>query len=238
MSSDVYRPPIIFVPGTWFDGRLFAGQTEPLSSEYTPRIADVTCSDSIEEMAEDVLAKAPRHFALVGQSMGGIVALEISRRVPERVTHLALIDTTPNAELPGRASIRMSNLAAVARGESESLLRETLAPLYLAQCHQTDLQITNTVIQMGLDLGPDVFRRQSRALERRVDREWLLASIQCPTLVLCGREDKLCPESLHAAMAVKIPRADLIVLAECGHLAPLERPSAVTNSIRCLLERS
>ncbi|MDE1921874.1 MAG: alpha/beta fold hydrolase [Gammaproteobacteria bacterium] len=238
MSSAPHRPPVLFVPGTWLDGRLFAAQTEALSGRFAPLIADITRSDSIEALAADVLAGAPERFALVGLSMGGIVALEIYRCAPERVTHLALLDTTPKAESADRASSRLSALAAVARGESETLLRETLAPRYLAPTNRSDGRLTGAVVQMGLDLGPETFKRQSRALERRADREPMLPSITCPTLVLCGREDLLCPQSLHAAMAAQIPRADLVVLGECGHLAPLERPGGVTNAIRDLMERS
>ncbi|MDE2296027.1 MAG: alpha/beta fold hydrolase [Gammaproteobacteria bacterium] len=231
------QSPLLLIPGTWLDGRLFAAQRQALSTECDVQLADVSRSDSIDAMAADVLADAPPRFALVGLSMGGIVALEIQRRAPERVTHLGLFDTTPRPEAPERAHARVAALEAVARGDAESLVRDTLAPNYLAHANRTDPGLIEAVVRMALDLGPEVFVRQSIALERRGSREHLLPAIACPTLVLCGAEDRLCPVSLHVAMAAAIPDADLVVLARSGHLSPLERPAAVTDEIRRLLSR-
>ena len=53
-----------------------------------------------------MLTSAPAKFALAGLSMGGIVAMEVYRRAPERVTRIALMSTNPMAELPDRAAAR------------------------------------------------------------------------------------------------------------------------------------
>ena len=59
-----------------------------------------------------------------------------------------------------------------------------------------------------------------------------LKNIKCPTLVLCGRQDNLTPLSEHEEMAEAIPNANLIIIEDCGHLAPLERPYAVSAVMR------
>ena len=53
-------------------------------------------------LAAEVLADAPPRFALLGLSMGGILAMEIARQAPDRVERLALLDTNPFAETPSR----------------------------------------------------------------------------------------------------------------------------------------
>ncbi len=231
------QSPLLLIPGTWLDARLFAAQRQVLSRERDVLVADISRSDSIEAMAADVLADAPPRFGLVGFSMGGIVALEIHRRAPDRVTHLGLLDTTPRAEAPDRAHARVAALAAVAGGGAEHLVRNTLVPSYLSTANRANPRLVEPIVRMALDLGPEVFVRQSRALERRESREHLLRTIACPTLVLCGGEDRLCPAALHVAMAEQIRRADLVVLAQSAHLTPLERPDAVTDEIRRLLGR-
>jgi pimeloyl-ACP methyl ester carboxylesterase len=57
-------------------------------------------------------------------------------------------------------------------------------------------------------------------------------------LVLCGREDQLCPVQVHVDMANAISRADLVVLSETGHLSSMEEPAAVTGALLQLLRRS
>jgi pimeloyl-ACP methyl ester carboxylesterase len=230
--------PVLFVPGMLLDGRMYSEQIAVLSLARSCSVGDITRSDSIERLAHDVLAEAPPRFALVGLSMGGIVALEVYRQAPERITHLGLLDTTPNADRPDRSELRLEQIAAVERGELPALLQSSLKPQYLAARNREATALLQPILQMGLDLGPAVFRRQSLALRsRRCNRE-LLPAIDCPTLVLCGREDQLCPVEVHLEMAALIPRADLIVLSGTGHLSTMEAPEAVTGALQQLLRRT
>ena len=63
-------------------------------------------------MAARVLAAAPARFALAGLSMGGHAAFEVPRRAPERVTRLALLDTSARPDAPEQAARRRSASAA------------------------------------------------------------------------------------------------------------------------------
>ena len=85
---------VLLLPGMMLDQRLFSHQLAALGDAYATVVGDLTRSESVDELAEDVLRDAPPRFGLVGLSMGGIVALEIWRRAPERVTHIGLLDTT------------------------------------------------------------------------------------------------------------------------------------------------
>ena len=89
------KDAVLLVPGMMCDSRVFGPQIEALSRDHAVTVANVSKAHSIREMAADVLFQAPPRFALCGLSMGGIVAMEILRRVPERVTRLCLISTTP-----------------------------------------------------------------------------------------------------------------------------------------------
>ena len=220
------------------DHRMYAAQRAALSASTEVLVGDITRSDTIEGIASDVLRDAPPRFALAGLSMGGIVALEIWRRMPERVTHLALLDTTPYADRPDRRQLRLEQIATVEQGKLRKVLVESMKPLYLARKRRGDTRLLKRILAMALGLGPEVFCRQSLALRDRSDNSAMLSTVDCPALVLCGREDALCPVEFHATMAQAIPRADLEVLAECGHLSPMEEPAAVTAALRRLLKRT
>ena len=86
--------------------------------------------------------------------------------------------------------------------------------------------------EMGLALGPQVFERQSRALQRRRDQQSTLRKCKVPTMVLCGEEDRLTPLKRHSFMAELIPNAELRVIEAAGHLPTLEQPEAVTQALR------
>ena len=117
------------------------------------------------------------------------------------------------------------------------MLVESMKPLYLARRHRASRPLLQSIVDQAVALGPDVFRRQSLALRDRIDSTATLPTIDCPSLVLCGREDGICPVELHARMAAAMPRADLVVLAECGHLSTMEEPAAVAAALKRLLRR-
>jgi pimeloyl-ACP methyl ester carboxylesterase len=56
-----------------------------------------------------------------------------------------------------------------------------------------------------------------------------LAAIACPTLVICGRQDQITPLDRSEQMAELIPRAELVVLETCGHMATMEKPAEVNT---------
>ena len=100
---------VVYLPGLMCDARLWAPQVASLP--YAAVHADTTRADNFGQMARQVLAAAPPRFALAGLSMGGILAFEIWRQAPERVTHLALLDTNPHPEHPERQSMRCTSWA-------------------------------------------------------------------------------------------------------------------------------
>lgn len=223
---------LLLLPGTLCDARLWAPLRPGLRGHCGAIVVgDLTGADSVAGLASRVLAEAPPRFALGGLSMGGIVALEIWRQAPGRVSRLALLDTNHRGDTPARRSQREAQVARALGGDFERVVREELKPRYVAASGRNRSSILRTVMAMALDLGPEVFARQSRALGGRADSTALLPSIDCPTLVLCGEEDALVPVAQHREMASMIPHATLRTVQNCGHLPTLERPAEVCDAL-------
>ncbi|MEM6898849.1 MAG: alpha/beta hydrolase [Pseudomonadota bacterium] len=226
---------LVFLPGFMCDERLFAPQMKTLSKRgIACSVGDLTCGASIERMAEQVLANVPKRFALAGLSMGGIVAFEICKQAPERVSHLALLNTTARADAAGAA--RKKQLGRVAAGELDLVLKEDLKPQYLAPMNRTPERL-RVLEAMGIDLGEDVFCRQTMALTIRESYLDFASQLLCPTLLLAGAEDTVCPVDRHEEIATRIPQAVLRVLDNCGHISTLEQPDAVSEAITDLLAK-
>lgn len=226
---------LLLLPGMMCDARLWEPQVKAL--DLPTFVADLTTSDKLEEIAAGVLEHAPSSFAVAGLSMGGIVAFELWRQAPERITHLALLDTNAKADTPDRRSNRLDQVQQVLAGQLRSLAMETLKPAYLAKANRENKELLDTILSMAMDAGEETFERQSLALKDRPDSVAMLETIDCPTTVMCGAEDRICPVSLHELMAAKIPGARLVVIDDCGHLATLERPDIVTQELQLLLQQ-
>ncbi len=231
MPDCIRSTNLVLLPGMMCDASLWAQQLKALSDHYSVTVGDIGGAETIAGIAEQVLARAPSSFSLAGLSMGGIVALEMWRRAPQRIERLALLDTNFRADTPERREMRNRQLASASAGGLEALLREELKPNYLADCHRRNTALLDEVLAMGLKLGPEVFRRQSLALRDRPDSSDTLRAISCPTLVLCGDEDRLCTPDLHREMARQIPGATLHVVAQCGHLCTMEQPDQVNEAL-------
>ncbi|MFQ6549882.1 alpha/beta fold hydrolase [Aestuariibius sp. 2305UL40-4] len=223
--------PVVLLPGLMCDARLFQPQITALSQVTGVMVAPITDGERVEEIASRVLDLCPRKFALAGLSMGGIVAMEVMRRAPERVTRIALMDTNPMAETPQVAAAREPQIVAARAGRLEDVMREEMKPNYLAPGPQRR-EVLEVVMAMARDLGPEVFVRQSRALQRRPDQQAVLRKVKVPALILCGEHDALCPVKRHEFMAELIPYAQLTVVPGAGHLPTLEQPEAVTEALR------
>ena len=183
----------------------------------------------------------PKHFALAGISLGGYVALEIMRRAPERVTRLALLDTTARPEEQSEATAEEPQGTATAgrQGGPPALGQVGLFTTLLVHPKRlADRRLSTILGAMAERVGRKAFQRQQRAIRARPDSRAGLAAIACPTLLLCGRQDPLAPPDLHEEMAAAIPGAELVVVEDCGHLSPLEQPEAVTAALRSWLQRS
>lgn len=229
-SASDLSAPLVFLPGMMCDARLFAPQAAAFSSSRTIVHATLTRGRTMTEIAESVLRDAPPHFALAGLSMGGIVAMECMRLAPERITRLALLDTNPLPETPETAALREPQIVAARAGRLDEVMREELKPRYLAP-GAGRAAVLGTVMEMARALGPDVFVRQSRALQKRPDQQATLRKIAVPTLVLCGRHDRLCDVRRHQFIRDLVPGATLEIVEEAGHLPTLEQPEATTAAL-------
>lgn len=223
---------VLLLPGMLCDHRLWQSQAAALGPNV--HYADSTRDDNIADMARTTLENAPAQFAMAGLSMGGILAFEIWRQAPERVTHMALLDTNPHPDTAERRALRLEHIARALAGGLRELAVDALKPLYLAAAHRDDDALLGLILDMAMDLGPEVFERQSLAVRDRPDSMATLKTIDCPTLVLCGDEDTLCPPRFHRLMAEHIHGARLRIVENCGHLSSLEQPDVVTSELQRL----
>jgi len=223
--------PLVFLPGMMSDDRVFEPQIRALGAERAIMVAPVSQGERIEEIAAGLLDQLPQRFALVGHSMGGIVAMEVLKRIPRRITRLCLMDTNPLPETPAFAAMREPLIVGAQTGRLEEVLRESMPADFLAPVHNR-LEIQTLLADMARDLGPDVYVRQSRALQRRPDQQGTLRKCAVPTRLICGESDPMTPVRRHEFMAQLIPEATLTIIENCGHIPTLEQPEQTTLILR------
>ncbi len=229
--------PLILVPGLLCTDALWRAQVHGLADVAGITVtAEHTRHTDIGAIAGAILAAAPPCFALAGLSFGGYIAFEIMRRAPHRVDRLALLDTTANGDPEARGRLRREMIKQARTGRFLGVTGGLL-PQFIHPDRLDDQVLVNEIKEMALRVGRDGFIRQQTAIIGRPDSRRDLAEIDCPTLLLVGRQDLLTPLARHEEMQAAIPNARLSVIEECGHLSTMERPDEVNQALREWLAR-
>ena len=152
-----------------------SGRTWPRASRRSGRSrhGDLTRDAAISDMARRVAAEAPDRFALIGFSMGGYVAREVARRVPDRVRALVLIATSARADTPAPGgAARPTAVAHVRQHGFTGLSRGRDPPIRASGAGTGDVALIARIRRMGDRLGGPVFLRQA-GQARAADRDRL-----------------------------------------------------------------
>ncbi|MBZ5762357.1 alpha/beta hydrolase [Rhizobium sp. VS19-DR104.2] len=227
--------PIVMIPGLLCSAELYAPQMAALWPFGSVTVASTLSGTTMSEIATNILRDAPPSFALVGLSMGGYVALEIMRQAPERVSKLALLDTSARPDTQEQVAQRRGMLAQAKGGDFNELLSQVMSIL-LHPAHRDDQHLLEVNIRMGLTVGVEGFERQTEAIIGRADSCPHLADITVPTLVLVGDCDSITPPFLSKEIAAAIPDSSLVIIPKCGHGSTLEQPEAVNRALVTWLE--
>jgi pimeloyl-ACP methyl ester carboxylesterase len=224
------RHDLVLVPGLICDAAVWQYQTAHLEDVASVTVPSVDAQETMADMARSVLARAPEKFALAGFSMGGYVALEVLRQAPERVTRLCLVDTSARGDTPEKRAWRENALAMCQRGQYADVIAGMIKILLHPE-HQREPML-GFVRAMTERIGSGVFERRQRAQMTRSDSRELLAGTPINVRVICGRQDAMSSLPEHTEIAQLAPRGRLSIIEECGHMAPVERPHAVSALMR------
>jgi len=229
------RKRLYLIPGLLCDAAIWQPQIAALSPHYDVRIPDLTGFASLSAMASYVLHDAPERFAVAGHSMGARVALEMFRRAPDRITHIALLDTGVHPADPDEPA-RRARLTDLSRTQGMKALADDWLPPMVAPAFFHGA-LKDTLYAMVERMTPDIHFRQIQALLNRPDARPLLGAIKVPALVGVGSEDQWSSPAQNRAIAEAMPGARFVLFEGSGHMAPLEAPDAVSAALEEWLAR-
>lgn len=207
--------PLVLLPGTNCSPRLWG-------RAGVGAVHGVLDRPDLDAQVHALLDTLPPRFALAGLSLGGIVAMALTRRAPERVAGVCLLATNarpPTDDQRAAWSGQLDRLGTGARARD-------LQPLDLL-LH--DRSHGGAALRMADETGERRLAAQLRLQGTRIDERPMLPSVTVPTLVVAGERDRICPVERHEEIAALVPGARLRVLPEVGHLLPMEAPDVVAG---------
>ena len=240
------RPTIVFIHGGGMDHSVWALQTRYFAYHGRNVLAvDLPghgrtpgpVPGTIAAMADWVMALLDAldigDAALVGHSMGSLVAFDAAARYPSRATALALLGISvpmpvtemllDAAENNDPAAFDMVTLWGHSRHGQTGANR---AP---------GLWMTGSGVRLLERTAPGVLHAALKAADDYRDGLELAPNITCPTLLLLGERDAMTPAKAAKPLAEAIPGARVTTLEGCGHMMMAERPDEVLDALISVL---
>lgn len=225
----------------------FGMSPPPRDGDYSPRGHARAVADSIEEWRLRRSSAEPVH--VMGNSLGGAVALQLAAHRPDLVSSLTLVSPALPSARVGRGNAHLPIVAIP--GVGESLVRRYAAVPVEDRVQATldacttdpgripvslrEALIAETSQRDGLPYATDAFLRSLRGLlatfaDRGPRRPWCLArQVSQPVLAIYGEDDILVDPRGAVRAAREFPDAEVVLLDDCGHVAQMEHPDVVAS---------
>ncbi|QNK82111.1 alpha/beta fold hydrolase [Nakamurella sp. PAMC28650] len=220
--------PVVLLAGMLGGAATWDSMAAALSPTLSLRPGRIDLDDSIAGMAASVLADAPSRFVLIGHSLGGVVAQEVVRQAPERVSALVLLHCSGRGPTEQQQAV-WAELAVRAGdgGFAVIVAEQAVTNLGSAAADRTHVAAWQ---QVALQVGRDGFLRQLAAQSGRQDHRAWLRSIAVPTMVIGGITDEVSTPALQQELADLIPGARYAEI-DAGHMSMLEAPAVLAALI-------
>ena len=242
--------PLVFVHGFPMSHEMWSAQTSALRDRFrviapdlrgfgdSPDASDVVTmeqfADDLAQMLEQLGISEP--IVLCGLSMGGYVAWQFVRKYPDKLRGLVLCDTRAVADSTDGVAHRL-RLAQMVLEKGAAVVASAMLPnLFAAQTPQTQPSVVESLRRVILNSSPRAIAAALRGMAERPDvRSWL-PQINVPSLLIVGVEDKISTVSEMREIAAALPNSTLVEIADAGHRAPLENPTAVNQALLTFLD--
>jgi len=223
--------PLVLLPGFMLDETLWDEVAPLLGREAPVHRLPLGPGTTTEEIARSVAQAAPQRFVLVGFSLGGYIARKVAELFPERVAALVLIASSLESDTPERAKAKQDAIRALDpstfRGLSMGAIAQSLHP-----DRRGDRELITRIREMGRRLGYEAMVVQSGLRRDGI----AAASLTCPTLVIGAEQDALRSAQETKELAEAIPVAVSEMIAESGHMLPLEQSRSLARAIKAWLD--
>lgn len=242
--------PIVLVHGFPSDGGVFAGQLEAAGSGRIratvhavdlpgfgrtpapdPPLGLLDVGLLVRAVVDYLDARGLEQAVVGGLAIGGYVAIELAAALPDRVAALVLLGVKPEPDAPANGPRREAVAGLALDGGAVAVARE-LADEPFAPASPAEPRAAFRSMVEAAD--PRAIAALVRGLHRRPDPKPALrriAAAAIPALVLAGAADPFTKIDDARRLAELLPGSTFKVIADAGHVVPLEQPDAVTDAI-------
>lgn len=247
-------PAVLFGHSYLWDHQMWQPQIKVLSQYFTCIVPDLwghglsdglsessyTLSELASDMQELMQELGFDKYSMVGLSLGGMWAAELAIKHPQLIDKLILMDTYLGAE-PEETRLQYNQIldAIAAVQHIPEALISNVAPLFFSQNSMAQDSDFVASFKQSLRNYPsekiNTLVTLGRMTFNRADRLEALRDLRLPTTIIVGEEDIPRPVTEAEEMAALIPKAQLAIIQQAGHICNIEKPEIVSDLLLHIL---
>jgi pimeloyl-ACP methyl ester carboxylesterase len=228
---------LVFLHGFGEDARIwddFIPHFRWSQKPIVPSFAHWTNSKTIADYALQIFRDLPKvkKFILVGQSMGGYIALEIAKQFPDRIQKVILFHSTALPDTAEKRINRDRTAEFLQKHGASVFIKSFVANLFAPDFVPNHRDLMENLITRYQDLSVDGLIAATQAMRDRVDFTTFLHDTSLPFLFIHGDADPLI--STESILAIKAHHK-CVILLEVGHQGVYEAPQACYDAIQSFI---
>ena len=205
---------------------LGVGGSSALSS---PRHGDRVAGDLIEVLSR----LGVRDCAVAGFSMGGTIAMEMAVRAPA-VVRAVVLSCCSATRSPERDAATEAMLARAETLGPEAFAREQAEAIWHPDWARSHPESVADFVAWRAAMAQESLFNAFRSNDVRAAAPDP-GVVTIPALVVAADTDRFVPVEEARGLARALPSADFVLIEDCGHMAPIERPEAFGDALAAFL---
>lgn len=202
----------------------------PEIENYIPEYIDITSASSFEEINQIIDSKISSPAILIGFSLGGFSAMNFAYQHSEKIKKLIIIGANAKGLSEHEIRLRKSTIQFLEthnyKGISTSRVKQFLHPN-----NHKNQKLIDIVKKMDSDLGKEILIKQLKATSKRIDISINLKKLKTPILFIGAKEDVLVSYLEIISLKKTLKNSFSVLIKNCGHMIPLEKPKELTETI-------
>ena len=240
--------PLVLIHGLCEDSTIWDEFIKGLVGEFQiirPDLSGFGESELLSEHSIDVMAESVKAVlddmgiskcVMVGHSLGGYVSVTLAEKYPAVLTGLGLFHSHPFADVPEKKEERRKSIEFVKTNGHIVYVKQLIPKLFAELFATSNEFLINSLIFKASKYSPETIIGTQQAMLERTDNSEVIKKINCPVLLIIGKQDKTVPYERSLKMMPLPAIADIHILPKVAHMGMFTAKDKTVKIVRNFMQ--